>query len=290
MIKDSTQLGYRNPPEAKSHVKPSIQPRADPAGYPGGYRPPDWLGQHQHVDAGHFGNEFQYGKTRSPNMVPAAAFPGDTTKPGGLRSLPSVTSTVSTSANANLFGSSSPNDTSLSGSSERMAGIATDTNQLALSDSSPVLIAAVSIDQPTPEVSREPLDSKYGKTNLRALKNRLQHKKEVTQTMVQTGAVGPHSQSTSNYANTEIPFHGVFDNTTKPVTGKADLTSLRDKLEKSKEEREKTLTTGNVNKTAGDYYNLSKLCQLISENCVNNPSNKRPIADPQTVTPCKPHQ
>ena len=42
LIKDSILLGYCNPPAAKPQVKP-IQPRADPSGYPGGYRPSDWL-------------------------------------------------------------------------------------------------------------------------------------------------------------------------------------------------------------------------------------------------------
>ena len=228
-----------------------------------------------------------------PNMVRAAVFPDDTAKAGGLHSLPSVT--VSTSANANQFGSSPrvykrqasiPNDISF----ERMAaiatGITTNSNQLGVSDTTPVLIAAVPItDRPTPEVSQAPPDSKYGKTNLNVLKNRLQHKKEVTIAVAQTGATGPHSQSTSDYVSTKIPYQGVSDSTTKPVAGKADLTSLRNRLEKSKEEREK-VTAGNV-KNANDYCNLSESSQYISENpvMINNPPNKRPMAGPRTVTP-----
>ena len=112
-----------------------------------------------------------------------------------------------------------------------MAGIATGTttnsNQFAVSDSSLVLIAAVPItDQPTPEVSQGPPDSKYGKANLNALRNRLQCLKEITQTVVHTaGGAGPHSESTSNYVNTEIPYAYQGDITTKPVARKT-LTSL----------------------------------------------------------------
>ena len=332
LIKDSTLLGYRNPPEAKSQVKPSnLQPMADPTGYPpGGYRSPEWVtpttslpsehavpspnrddkfdhtrfevsrqGQHQHVDARRMGNELGYGNTRPPNMTPAAAIPGDTAKAGGLHSLPSVT--VSTSANANQFGSSPrtykrhasiPNDGSLSGGSERMAAISTGTttnsNQLGVSDSSGVLIAAVPIiDQPTPEVSQAPPDSKYGKTNLPLLKNRLQHKKEVTQTVFQTGGAGTHSQTPSSYVNMEIPYQGVSDNTTKPVAGKTDLASLRNKLEKSKEVREKAEVAGSVSKNAGDYYNMAEISSYIPENpvTIKNPYDKRPVVNPRTVTP-----
>ena len=333
LIKDSTLLGYRNPPEAKSQVKPTIQPRADPAGYPGGYRPSDWLPpttslpsehavvppnrddkfdnthvsregqhqrQHQPVDPRGLLNESGYMNTQQPHMAPAAVFPDDPPKAGGLHSLPSVT--VSTSGNANQLGSSSrpykrqasiPNDTSLSGGSERMAGISTgattNNKQLAVSDNNAVLTAAVPIiDQPTPETSQAPPDSKYGKTNLNVLKNRLQHKKEVTQTMVQTGGAASRLQATINYANAEIPYQGVSDSTNKPVAGKADLTSLRNKLEKTKEEREKTLTAGNVNKkTDEDYCNIEELAQYTPENpvLINNPSNKRPMAVPRTVNP-----
>ena len=324
LIKDSTLLGYRNPPEAKSQIKPSIQPRADPTGYPGGYRPPDWLpptslpyepavaspnrndrfdnthvevsrqqGQHQHVNARRLGNELGYGNTRPPNMVPAVAFPDDTPKAGGLHSLPSVT----VSTNANQFGSSPrvykrqasiPNDTSLSGGSERMAAIATGTttnsNQLAVSDSTPVIAAVPIIDQPKPEVPQGPPDSKYGKTNLNALKNRLQYQKEVTQTVVQTGA-GPHSQTTSDYVNAEIPYQGVSDSTTKP---KPDLPSLRNRLEKVKEVREKAVvaSSSSVSKN-NDYYNVAEVASYISENpvTIKNPYDKKPMANPRTMTP-----
>ena len=300
LIKDCTLLGYHSPPEAKSQVKPSnLQPRADPTGYPpGGYRSLEWVtpttslpsehavaspnrddkfdhthlevsrqGQHQHVDARRLGNELGYGNTRPPNMTPAAIIPGDIAKAGGLRSLPSVT--VSTSANANQFGSSPrmykrqasiPNDGSLSGGSERMAAVSTGTttnsNQLGVSDSNAVLTAAVPIiDQPTPVVS----DGKFGKTNLNALKKRLQHKKEVTQT-----------------------------GTTKPVAGKIDLTSLRSKLEKVKEVREKPVVAGSVSKSpAADNYSMAEIESYISENLVTikNPHDKKPMANPRTMTP-----
>ena len=214
----------------------------------------------------------------------------DPPKDGGLHSLPSVT--VSTSGNANQSGSSPhaykrqasiPNDTSLSGGSERMAGISTGTaTNSAVSDNNAILPAAVPvIDQPTPERSQAPPDSKYGRTNLNYLKNKLQHKKEVTQIAAQ--AVSP-----GNYANAEIPYQGVSDSTTKPVTGKADLTNLRNKLEKMKEEREKTLTSGNVNKKAyEDYCNIGEFAQYTPENpvMVNKPPNKRPMAVPRRVNP-----
>ena len=139
------------------------------------------------------------------------------------------------------------------------------------------------------EVSRQPTppDSKYGKANLNVLKNRLQRKKEVTITVAQTGDAGPHSQSISNYVNTEVPYQGVSDSTTKPVVRKTDLTSLRNRLEKSKEKREEALTAVDVNKKAGDYCNLSEPSQYISGNpvMINNLLHKRPLAGPRTVTP-----
>ena len=215
--------------------------------------------------------------TQRPHMAPAAIFPDDTPKGGGLHSLPSVT--VSTSGNANQLGSSPrpykrqasvPNDTSLSGGSESSS------NQLTVSA---VFAAAVPItDQPIPETSQAPPDSKYGKTNLNFLKNRLQHRKEVTQTV----------QATVNYANAEIPYQGVSDSTNKPVAGKTDLRNLRDRLEKTKEEREKALTAGNVNKKADkDYYKIEEFAQYKSENpvMIKNPRMKRPMAVPRTVTP-----
>ena len=47
---------------------------------------------------------------------------------------------------------------------------------------------------PTPEGFQVPptADYKFGKTNLHYLKSRFQHKKESTETMVQTGAVDFH--------------------------------------------------------------------------------------------------
>ena len=211
----------------------------------------------------------------------------DPPKGGGLCSLPSVTvSSSGSSPHVYKRQASIPNDTSLSGGSERMAGISTDattsSNQLAVSGGDAVLIVAVPItDRPTPEASQAPPDSKYGKTNLNALKNRLQHKKEVTQTVVQTGGPDPHLQATINYANAEIPYQGVPDSTNKPVAGKTDLTSLRNRLEKSKEVREKKLTAGNVNKNADEDYSFLDYIPVM----IDNPPNKRPMAVPRTVNP-----
>ena len=118
---------------------------------------------------------------------------------------------------------------------------------------------------------------------MNALKNRLQHKKEATQTVFQTGGAGPHSQTTNNYANMEIPYQGVSDNTTKPVAGKTGLTSLRSRLEKSKEVREKTVV---ANKST-DYYNVAEVASYVSENpvMIKNPHDKKPVVNPRTITP-----
>ena len=110
---------------------------------------------------------------------------------------------------------------------------------------------------------------------MNALKNRLQHQNEVTQTVVQTGAAGPHSQTTGDYVNAKIPYQGVSDSTTKPVAGKTDLTN------KLKEVRE-TIT---ADKKANDYSSISEFSQYKSKNpvMINNPHDKRPI-NPRTVT------
>ena len=166
LIKDSTLLGYHNPP--KSQVKPIIQPRVDPTGYPCGYRP-----------------------------LPTT--------------LPSDSAVVS------------PNR-----------------------------------------------DDKFGKTNLKVLKNRLRHRKEA-QTVIQTGSAGPHTQT----ANTKIPYQGVSDN-----AGKSDSTSLRNKLKKAKEVIKKT-ATGSVSDNPDDYCNVS---EISSKNpvTINNPHAKKPMASPRT--------
>ena len=132
--------------------------------------------------------------------------------------------------------------------------------------------------------------SKFGKTNLNFLKNRLQHKKEVTQTVVQTGGAGPHLQATINYANAEIPYQGVPDSTTKPTV--ADLASLRNKLEKTKEERETTklddakATLASLrNKIEKSKEEREKILAGSVNNTINNPPNRRLMAGPRTVTP-----
>ena len=101
--------------------------------------------------------------------------------------------------------------------------------------------------------------------------------------MVQTGTAGPHSQATGNYTNTEIPYQGpgVSDNTTKPVAGKTDLTSLKNKLKKIREEREKAMGAGNVSNVSADYYNVD----FENPVTINNPPDKKPMAGPRTVTP-----
>ena len=346
IIKDSTQLGYRNPPEAKSQVMPHrLQFRPDPVGYyhgdhrpldyHGDHRLPDWpqptsmplqtspnrggrfdkthfelsgQEQHQHIDTrGLQRNEFQNGNIRPPNMAPPVVLQDDDGKTRSLHSLPSAPS-----GNADLIKSSPhvfkrqisiPSETSLTGGSERMAPIATDTtknsNRLAVADSNAVLVAPVPlIDNPMPEASQAPPDSKYGRTNLNDLRSRFKLRKEVTQTFVQTGVgshsqaaggVGSHPQATDNYANAEIPFQGVSDTTNKPVPGKTDLTSLRNRLEKTKEEREKTMIGDKVNEKDKDYYNVSELPHYMVKNPVimYNPASKKPLAAPRTVIPAR---
>ena len=122
--------------------------------------------------------------------------------------------------------------------------------------------------------------SKFGKTNLDFLKYRLQHKKEITQTVVQTGTADPHSQATSNYANTEIPYQGVSDKARK-----YDLVSLRNRLEKAKEQRVKTVLVG-AGVMPADYCNVGEISTGISENpvTIKNPPDKKPMASPR-ITP-----
>ena len=233
LIKDSTLLGYRNPPKAKSQVKP-IQPRADPARYPGGYRPSDW--------------------------------------PPPTTSLPSERAVVPPNRDDKF------DNTHVQVSREGQYQPV----EFAVSDNN-------AVDQPTPETSQAPpiSHSKFGKANLNALRKKLQLNKETTQTVVQIGGASPLSQAIGNHANAEIPYQGVLDSSTKPVARKTDLTSLRDRLEKTKEEREKTLTAGNVNKIADeDYCNIEE-AQYTPENpvMINNPPNKRPMAIPRTLTP-----
>ena len=151
--------------------------------------------------------------------------------------------------------------------------------KVAVSDNSPE-IAAVP-NQPTPEASQEPpiADSKYGKTNVNYLKDKLQYKKVVTQTVAQTGGAGLHPQSTKFYVNYEIP---IPDSTNKSNVG---LTSLRSGLEKSKEERTKAVVA-KVNEKS-DFYNLSDYFAYIPENpvIIDNPPDKKPMAGPRLKTP-----
>ena len=184
------------------------------------------------------------------------------------------------------------NDGSLSGNKAAVATGSTNSNQLAVSDSSPVMANVPLPDRPTPEASQAPptADSKYEKTNL---KDQLQHKKVVTRTMVQTGVAVNHRR---DYANYEVPIQGVTNSTNKPTVRKTDLTSLRSKLEKTKEEREKTVVASantkavvaSANtKTNKDYYNLPDITAYVSENpvTISNPPDRKPMAVPRTITP-----
>ena len=227
MSEYSTQLEYHNFPEAKLQgIAGNSQPMADPAGYPPvteGYTLPVWLptvksssssssssspvaplyilnrddefsenqleasstsafGQGQYANT-HLGNELQYGNT---------AITGAPRKP-----LPSIISIPPTDG--------SDTGTQLGSLPSKMISITTgqtNSNQLSVSGNSPVIPAVPITARPTPEASQAPptADSKYGKTNLNYLKDKLQHKKEViAQTVFQAGSAGSHPQSTGAY-------------------------------------------------------------------------------------------
>ena len=184
---------------------------------------------------------------------------------------------------------STPTDTSLPG--EIPVSATTKSNQLAVTGHSHVIAAVPLPDQLTPEASRVPptSDSKFGRTNLNYLKQRLQHKKEVTQVWDQTGSAGAHSHSSSDYVIDEVllqMLQGSSDSTNKSTFGRSDLTSLRNKLEKTKEREKNVVAAGGVSK-ASDYYNLSEVSCYISDNpmMVNNLPDKKPKAIPRTKVP-----
>ena len=329
-IKDSTQLGYRNPPEVKFQMVPSdLKPVAESTGYlpvTSDYRSPGWtppitssstsitpspnkdhkfdhthseasstsvLGQGQYANIPP-GSESQYYNTQMPNTATYSV------TVGGPQSLTSVGNTDG-SESSTQFGSlsqhkyhkysrqkSTPTDASLS--SEMTASATNKSNQLTVPSHNPVIAAVPLTDQPTPEGSWVPstAGSKFGKANLNYLKNKLQHKKEVIQTVVQTGGAGAHSHSWSDYINAETVaqmIQGSSDSTNKSTFGKSDLTSLRDKLEKAKKERERNVVAV-VNKTS-DYHNLSEISSYISENpmMMKNLPDKKPVASCRTKAP-----
>ena len=137
-------------------------------------------------------------------------------------------------------------------------GATTTSNQIPVTDHSPVKAAVPLIDQPTPEGTQPPstADSKFGKTNLNYLKNKLQHTKELLQ-MVQGGCVN------------------------KPFFGRSDLTNL---MEKSKEGENVVVS---VIKTPDDYHNLSDVFSSASGNpmIMTNPYDKKPKASHLKVAP-----
>ena len=337
LIKDSTQLGYRNPPEVKFQITPS-----NSAGYPpitshlpvtshppvtSHYRPPGqmWvprstlpstsitpspskghkfdnthlevsststLGQSQYANM-HLQKEL-YHDTQLPNTVASSS---NATTAGGPLSLPSV-GNADGPESSTKFGSlshhkynrqkSTPTDASLFSEMTASAAGMSESNQLVVSDHSPIIAAVPLTDQPTPEGSQVPstADSKFGKTNLHYLKNRFQDRRESTETMVQTGAVGSRPQPSSDYVNVEALPHliqGISDNASKPPLGRSHLPSLRSKLEKTKEEIEKTVVAASK---PGNYGNISDFPPYVSENPValHNPRNKKPMAAPRLTT------
>ena len=239
----------------------------------------------------HLGNELQYDNTALPS--PPHSLPS---VPHSLPSVPKSISPTDGSDTSTQLGSlphtkfykqkSVPNDESLSGSMAAVATGPTNSIQLAVSDGSPVMANVPLPDRPTPEAYQAPFtaDSKYGKTNLNYLKDKLQHKKEVTQTMVQAGFAVNHRQLISNYVSNEILAQGVPESANKPTVGKTDLTSLRSRLEKTKEEREKTVIGVLNTKTKPDYYNMLAISVYAPENpvIIRNPADKKPVAGPRT--------
>ena len=313
LIKDSAQLGYRNPPEVKFQVVPSnLKPVAELTGCPhvaSDYKPPDqmWVPPttspsvsaapsdqkfHPEVSSasalgqGQYGNmpsasEVQHHDTQLPNT------PAYSTMAGGPKSLPSVGSSDGLESHHKYNRQkSTPTDGSLTG--EMIASATTKSNQLSVSDHSPIKAAVPLTDQPTPEASQAPstADSKFGKTNLNYLKNKLQHKKEVTQTVVQTDGTGAHPHSSGDYINADVVRQMVQDSTNKSTFGRPDLTSLRSRLEKTKEEREKEVVASSVNQ-APDYHNLSEVSSYVLGNpmIINNLRGIKPKASPRTIPP-----
>ena len=176
-------------------------------------------------------------------------------------------------------------DVLLSGKMIAIATGPTNSNQLAVSDNSPVKAAVPLTDQPIPEASQAPpkADSKYGKTNLTYLKDKLQHLKEITRAVAQTSGVDSHPWPNGVDVNYEIPVQDFLYS-----TNKVDLTNFRSRLEKIKEEREKAMAAG-ANKKS-HYYNLFDYrpendYRLENPVMLNNPADKKPVAGPRTKAP-----
>ena len=111
----------------------------------------------------------------------------------------------------------------------------------------------------------------------------MQHTKEITQTVVQTGGTGAHPYSSSKCVNADVLFQ---DNTNKSTFGRPDLTNLRFRLEKTKEEREKHVVASSVNQ-APDYHNPSEVSSYVSGNpmIMNKSDDKKPRASHLKVAP-----
>ena len=299
MIKDSTQLGCYNPPACNITEQPKNTSRGEAAvGHPhsdpsannaaeqsfiiSDLPPPD-LGDM----SGEFGLVIQH-------ITPSSHIDDDDNElikestQLGYRNPPEEKFRLLSHHKYNRQ-KSTPTDASLPGEMTVSATGTAKSNRLPVSDHTPVVAAVPLSDQPTPEASQAPIiaDSKFGKTNLHVLKNRFQHKKELTETMVQSGTVGSRPQPSSDYVNFEASpqlFQGVSDNTNKPTFGKSDLASLRSKLDKAKKEMEKTVGVAN---RKVEYGNLSDISTYVSENPVmlNNPLlYRKPVAASRSKT------
>ena len=248
LIKDGTQLGYRNAPEVKIQEIPpkSLKPVVDTAGYPpvtSDCRPPD-------------------------QIIPSTTLPVLKRKPRR------VSRRRSTAIKTSLSGEVSQVTVSVTGTIK--------SNQLPVSDHSPVIAAK---PLTIPEASQAPptADSKFGKTNMNILKNKLQHQKEATtETMGQT--VGSHPQPSSGVnVESQPQVQGVFDYTNKPTFGKSDLASFGSKVERTKEVTVKEVV---ATKRKEDHSTLFDITTDDLENAVtpNNPLDKKLVAVPRSTS------
>ena len=96
-------------------------------------------------------------------------------------------------------------------------------------------------------------DSKFGKVNLDYFKKRSEHREQIIQTVAQTGDAGSHRLLTSPYAIYEMPSQGIPDSTSSPIAGITDLSILRAKLERTKEERKKIIEQSRQPKDHTEY-------------------------------------
>ena len=241
LIKDSTLPGYRNPPEPNFQVLPSYsKPVVGLVGYPpitSDFKlagqigvPPITSSSTSITPSSNKDHKFDkaysevsgtaaFGQGQYANIPPESDHniqpPNIATS---LSNAPTAGGSVPSTSSHPQYErqKSTPTDALLSGEMTASVTSTAKSNQLLISDHSPVIASVPCTDQPFPEASQASptADSKFGKTNLKYLKDRLQQKKE--ETMAKIGAVGSHPQSCIDYVNAAILFQaGVSDNTNK---------------------------------------------------------------------------